>query len=120
MKALTTEYYDGGYALEKYATECHANSVNKGFYDEYDMSMFKDAAAKIALIHSEATELMEALRKEKGSDETESEVADIFIRTFDLWAALKEKGFVYGTLDEAVDKKMSKNTLRPHMHGVLG
>ena len=119
MRKLT-EYYDGGYALETYAEQCHANSVNKGFYDEYDVAIFKDAAAKIALIHSEGTELLEAIRKQQGSDQVESEIADILIRTFDLWAALKEKKWVFGTLDDAVDKKMFKNTTRPHMHGVLG
>jgi NTP pyrophosphatase (non-canonical NTP hydrolase) len=115
-----TEYYDGYSALEEYSTACHANSVNKGFYNEYDVSVFKDAAAKIALIHSEGTELLEALRKQRGSAETESEVADIFIRTFDLWAALKEVGLVTGTLDDAVKDKMQKNAGRPFMHGVLG
>jgi NTP pyrophosphatase (non-canonical NTP hydrolase) len=108
------------YSLVDLAVLCHENSRDHGFYEGYDMTNFKDISTKIALIHSEATEVLEAVRKEKGSIEIVEEMADILIRTFDLYAALVNAGVVDQDLDEVLENKMEKNKGRPYMHGVLG
>lgn len=78
-------------------------------------------AAKLALIHSEVSEGLEALRDgdlalridpERGKPEgLESELADIIIRTLDLAEAL---GMDMGT---TMAVKMAYNEGRPHKHG---
>jgi len=108
------------WTLVDLAVLCHENSRDHGFYDGYDMTNFKDISCKLALIHSEATEVLEAVRKEKGSMEIVDEISDILIRTLDLYAALVNAGVVTEDLDDALEYKMAKNKERPHMHGVLG
>lgn len=102
------------------STELHATAREKGFYDSLDMTEFNSQAKQIAMIHSEATEVLEALRKEKGEAAVLDEISDILIRTFDFYAALVNAGVVTGSLDEAFAKKANVNTTRPRMHGVLG
>lgn len=78
-------------------------------------------AAKLALIHSEVSEGLEALRDgdlalridpERGKPEgLESELADILIRTLDLAEAL---GMDMG---KTMAVKMAYNEGRPHKHG---
>ena len=69
---------------------------------------------------SEVTEVMEALRKDKGEEAVLDELSDILIRLFDFTAALFEAGVVSGSLDEAFARKAKINTSRPRMHGVRG
>lgn len=93
----------------------HTTSVEKGFY-EPPVEMDK-AVAKLALIHSEVTEVLEALRKSKGADAVTEEFADILIRTFDLHTWLIEKGLATDDLDDVFNKKMKMNRERPARHG---
>lgn len=106
--------------FDELAEELHANSVNKGFYDGYDMTQFKDQACKLMLIDSEVTEVMEALRKDKGERDVLDEISDIIIRVLDFYAGIKEAKVVTGSLDSAFDNKSRINLQRPHMHGVRG
>lgn len=77
-------------------------------------------AKQIAMIHSEATEVLEALRKDKGQDQVVEELADILIRVFDLYEGLRFNGDVKDSLHDTVKKKMGINESRPRMHGVAG
>ena len=70
------------------------------------------------MIVSEAVEVMEAIRKDKGKKEVADEMADIIIRTLDLYAGLGEHGYVDTELQVALNKKTSFNKTRPERHGV--
>lgn len=106
-------------SLVQLAHECHENSKNKGFYDGWDMTQIKDQLAKIGLIHSEPSEVLEALRKNKGSHEVVKEISDSLIRLLDFYDALVEAGVVTEDLDEVMAEVMEANTKRPHLHSVL-
>jgi NTP pyrophosphatase (non-canonical NTP hydrolase) len=97
------------------AEQLHETAVMKGFWDPL-ITMDK-LWGKIALIHSEATEVLEALRKTKGSYVITEELADILIRTLDLYQALKDEGFVEHSLDGVFDTKAAVNKDRAQLHG---
>lgn len=87
----------------------------KGFWPEPEM--MDKYAAKLALIHSEVTEVLEALRKNQGADKVTEEFADIFIRCFDLHDKLVKAGLATNDLYETVDRKLTANDARPVLHG---
>jgi NTP pyrophosphatase (non-canonical NTP hydrolase) len=117
-KALN-DYLDGlEYGLDLLAKELHDTAKEKGFWD-YEVD-FIFAAKQIAMIHSEATEVLEALRKSQGEEKVVEELADIIVRVLDLWAGLVEAGIVSTSLDEAMANKISVNKSREKLHGVLG
>ena len=106
------------------ATELHRTSVEKGFWDPLKRMDEKDSfifySKQIAMIHSEATEVLEALRKNKGQREVVDEIADILIRALDLWAGLDEAGITNTSLQTALFAKADTNRNRPILHGVKG
>lgn len=107
---------DGGRpSLRRLAKRIHINSVNKRFYD--DPVIMDKVAAKIALIHSEGTEVLEALRKNQGANAVTEEVVDILIRTLDLHEFLVDLGMATDELDDVMSAKMIKNENRPPKHG---
>ena len=106
------------------ARQLHSEAENKGFWEPMDRMNNQDDfifyAKQIAMIHSEATEVLEALRKDKGEQAVVEEIADIIIRTFDLWAGLEKRGVVKSSLDQTMIHKMNINQERPRLHGVRG
>lgn len=95
----------------------------KGFWDDFDPEKpFVFYAKQIAMIHSEATEIMEAIRKDKGENEVVEEIADLIIRTLDLFEGLRVTGEISkeASLDRAIVNKSIKNKKRAHKHGVRG
>ena len=70
------------------------------------------------MIVSEATEVMEAIRKSHGPEAVADEMADILIRTFDLYAGLVDAGHTTISLDYALQEKSNINKDRPQKHGV--
>lgn len=97
------------------AHEIHPVNVEKGFWA--DPVMMDKYVAKLALIHSEVTEVLEALRKSQGSDKVTEEFADILIRLFDLYDALVEAGEADPNLYRVMRDKMETNANRPNKHG---
>ena len=102
------------FSLDEIAKRVYQNEKNKGF----DVKNRNDGEA-LALIHSEVSEMLEALRKDpKAKDEKcpeftnlEVEAADVFIR---LLGFCERKGLKLGL---AVLAKHRYNVTRPHRHG---
>ena len=106
--------------LEELAFTVHSNAINKGFWepntpDNHIVFYLK----QLAMIHSEVSEILEAIRKEKGEDVVVEEMADVIIRLIDLWAGMQRDGAVKTTLTDALLAKIHVNAGRAKMHGVL-
>ena len=105
------------YGLDALAAVLHETAVEKGFWDgeiNYDK-----LGNKLALVHSEVTEVLEAIRKSKGSEAVVEEMADVLIRLLDLYAAMRNSGDLTHSFDEILDKKLNINKERPKLHGNL-
>lgn len=102
--------------FDELAEQLHETAVEKGFWPDETDDIF--IAKQCMMIVSEVTELMEAVRKDKGEEEIAMETADIFIRTLDLYAGLVEAGYTTISLDYAMQQKSNINKERPQKHGV--
>ena len=103
-------------SLDLMAKEIHNTAVEKGFWPEKVDDIF--VAKQLMMIVSEAVEVMEAIRKDKGKQEVADEMADIVIRTLDLYQGLVDNGYVDQELQVALENKTSFNKSRPERHGV--
>lgn len=106
----------GPLSFDGHARAVHENAVNKGFWPDEVDDIF--IAKQCMMIVSEVTELMEAIRKDRGKAEVASETADILIRTFDLWQGMLDNGYTEGSLQAAFNNKTNHNKSRPERHGV--
>ena len=102
--------------LDDMAREIHNTSLKKGFWPDKADDIF--IAKQLMMIVSEAVEAMEAIRKDTGKEQLVSEVADIIIRTLDLYQGLKNNGYVDEDIQVAVSNKANFNKSRPERHGV--
>lgn len=109
--------------MDDFSHTLHAHARSRGFYDPYDNMNESDYVVfylkQLAMIHSEVSEVLEAIRKEKGDDIVVEELADIIIRVLDFYAFLSQTQYTNKSLAKAVVQKMEKNLDRPSMHGVL-
>jgi NTP pyrophosphatase (non-canonical NTP hydrolase) len=105
------------YGLDALAALLHETAREKGFWDG-DYSHDK-IGNKLALVHSEVTEVLEAIRKSKGSEYIVEEMADVIIRLLDVYAAMRNEEQVLHSLDEVLEAKINKNKERPRLHGNL-
>lgn len=109
--------------LDQLANSLHETAREKGFWDpshKMEGELFVFYAKQLAMVHSEVTEVLEAIRKDKGQDQVVEEMADIIIRVLDLYAGMKRNGDVLDSLDEVLKTKADFNSTRPKMHGVAG
>lgn len=105
------------YGLDALAAMLHETAREKGFWDgEYSHDKIGN---KLALVHSEVTEVLEAIRKSKGSEQVVEEMADVIIRLLDVYAAMRNEEQILHSLDEILDAKINKNKERPRLHGNL-
>ena len=105
------------YGLDALAALLHESSREKGFWDgEYSHDKVGN---KLALVHSEITEVLEAIRKSKGSEAIVEEMADVIIRLLDVYAAMRNEEQILHSLDEILEYKINKNKERPRLHGNL-
>jgi NTP pyrophosphatase (non-canonical NTP hydrolase) len=106
--------------LEELAFSIHSNAIEKGFWEpntENNHVVFY--LKQLAMVHSEVSEVLEAIRKEKGQEVVVEEMADVLIRLLDLWAGMQRDGAVKTTITESLIEKISINKDRPKLHGVL-
>ena len=99
--------------INHFQAKAHANATAHGFWEEP-----VEQGTRIALQHSELSELLEAIRKgnpesEKipGFSHAEEEYADLVIRILD---DCEYNGYRLG---EAIIAKMQYNASRPYKHG---
>jgi len=105
------------YGLDALAAMLHEIAREKGFWDgEYSHDKIGN---KLALVHSEVTEVLEAIRKSKGSEQVVEEMADVIIRLLDVYAAMRNEEHILHSLDEVLEMKINKNKERPRLHGNL-
>lgn len=91
--------------INRLCSEAYSTAVSKGWYDEPI-----ETGTKLALIHSEVSEALEADRK-GNADNFAEELADVCIRIFDLCGSRNID------LEKAITEKMEFNKTRPHKHG---
>ena len=103
--------------ISEIVTEAHGTAVDKGWWPE---SAPTNVAEKIALMHSELSEALEAYRSNRmepsvgpcGKPEgVASELADVIIRIADFC------GHYRVDLSAAIAEKMEYNKTRPYRHG---
>ena len=105
------------YGLDALAAMLHETAREKGFWDgEYSHDKVGN---KLALVHSEVTEVLEAIRKSHGSEKVVEEMADVIIRLLDVYAAMRNEEQILHSLDEVLEAKINKNKERPRLHGNL-
>ena len=105
------------YGLDALSALLHEAAIEKGFWDgNYSNDKI---GMKLALVHSEITEILEAIRKSKGSESIVEEMADVLIRLLDVYAAMRNEDIVLHSLDEVLQKKIDINKDRPKLHGNL-
>lgn len=102
--------YVNAYALVELSDQAHANASSKGFWDTIDIDDRRHVLSLLALITTEVSEAVEAVRHDDKENFAE-ELADVLIRVFDVAGGLDID------LGRAVHDKMAKNSKRPHLHG---
>ena len=92
--------------VKKFVEDSHRIAREKGWWVGK-----RNDGELIALMHSELSEALEAMRARARKEEIAEELADCCIRIFDFCGARNID------LQKAIREKMKKNALRPYRHG---
>ncbi len=94
------------YSISDLVKISHSIAKEKGWWDRE-----RNDAELIALMHSELSEALQALRNNEPLEKVAEELADCIIRIFDYC------GFKNIDLEKAILEKIEKNKKRPYRHG---
>lgn len=111
--------------LDDLAKQLNDTAIEKGFWSPLSRMEQEDDfiffAKQLAMIHSEVTEALEALRKDQGHEKFVEELADILIRVLDLWAGM-DRVLASGlpSIHNTLVNKSLVNKTRDKLHGTRG
>lgn len=108
-KLSTYDHADISVGLGTLQKICYRVSKDHGFHDYSEVPF--NVGEKLALIHSEVSEALEAVRGKPEDNNLVEELADIIIRVADL------AGYMGLDLAGATTRKIEKNMGRPYKHG---
>jgi NTP pyrophosphatase (non-canonical NTP hydrolase) len=103
--------------IDDLANSLHSTAKEKGFWDDNNGIIFY--LKQLMMVTTEVAEVAEAMRKSQGDRAVVRELADVIIRTLDLYAGLVEDGYTKESLQENLLDKAKYNSDRPNMHGLL-